>query len=1423
MSREAQKKRSHFSNDRDSRNTHKSSKVSIKKEKIAYHKEKYKREGRQFPNSNTAKVTAKIKTDNRSDEKTVDIHQASKIAQDLRRDISNFKQRHANDELLRCADIQPFFSVVPPSFISQHIPADLKGFLSYLPKFSKGAPTPVNGYLQWYEWACYEKNKGNKFGTDQKKVVKEESGAEEGESSANHSEARRSLAKTYREREHVRSLLMMCLRHNSEQRKAGQHAFINYLNNKLVEDDADCRNLETLKATVHHSVAYALSRLVLGMAEENLSTILLNFHALYLVLTKTQVTPAVILAVINEELSLEERIKACRMRVSKRTESDNGPDDLDPDDIADPTKGERNQRMVAAVFALAAVVLSKKMLSSSDGSRLSNYLSFCYVEQKATRVMSATMLFLLLQREEMIWKDEEAFQWLVFAFFSYPKLEYFRPEAIQFLLLLMNKESLPTHLLPSTVVTYLKMDPLEPSNLEQMCTALFRKEQVTSVHPMIHPVWNDLINLILSRCEAGESLKSHFSTFVHTVIVPYRRGNADLPRRSLFQQLVSRMGQIAVRHSDAKERLELLHMASKNAGYGRSTAAKPSSPEELKQLSPSLISEKVSDLIVQYRSTKDSDPASSTNRRWVLRELRGCLSVSYAYQVDPWYVNQAVLSFLEFGFFPPFKSRDTVNQNRCIYLFADYFSFTYSGSSARVKCSLKGLQIISEYLRAEEKGKTRFTTAVSKSSFRKARNSIVEALENSNKRSVLFYDDRDMEVLLTLLFLTLSIDDPSNSEAKTIASSVIPDLVHFYIHGKIETIDLFYDILMTLIMRVSLPLQVVSIMACVRRIATGFMLRCARYIRSASALDILLAPLREAYNTDNREIIRQKKAAESEGNKEEDESESEGDESDSDADGNIKDEEEVSDDENSSDSDHSSTSEDSADTLHSNNMSDVESQGTQNDEESEEDQEDEGTPEEEAPTQAYIDALKGMIGDVDLEHSYPTDVVYNEKRDAVRAIQLAARVGRSLNTPLVIHIYQVLLAVCRENVKVSDDTIFNAILSAIDLLLLSRNRYFGSFVDATSLFQVLGDIQSYCRKSVKSLYQAGSTTPKMIASIRYRMSKLKTISLRVFHFISFLAAKNHADEGVRVVLSEYYKSIFCDRGWNTSSIISDLKQDIYHYRQGFVWALLPAVFDKFADVVGVDGPQRVRVLCGCCSVIESLLPRLTRLSQELKLLAQEQICTFLQSLSLESVYMMKHTLTYFYVHTIKMVLKYNRRVQLDEKWVEENIVDVAVNNDDIKMTGATIRVISTIERILQLMPRIKETKAPVPMKSLFQSNEGAGRDKKFQSVKRIRSKTLKKFLASKQEQNAFSEGLSAKRRRKEELKMEDRLQRQILREATKKVLSKAEREEKRKRIMVAKQERIAKNKERKRKLHELRQKSFERWRQEKIAQSLSQD
>ncbi|RNF08435.1 hypothetical protein TraAM80_02735 [Trypanosoma rangeli] len=1440
---------------------------SIKKEKATYHKQKYAREqmmqrkrgGAQGKpsTSHQAGSSAGQRQPRSARTNNIDIHLAAKVSAELRVDLSKFKCRLNATDLFG-QDLGQVFKFIPPPFVQQHLPDDVRSLRSYMSKFERGAPSIVHAFIMWYEWASYELNKGKSHGHSSKKhefgrqeapaagddeiderEAQEEQDANNEKKHGKFSQTRAALSKTVKEREHIRALLQMCLRHNSSRRREGQHAFVNHLKTKLA-DDADCHSLKSLRETAHHAIPYALSRLLLGMVTEDMAMILLHAHTLFLALRETTVTPSVILSLIGEELTLDARLKAAKTRLEARAAkthtmtqqqpADEELDDIDPDAINDPTKGERNQRLIATVFAAAVLVANTHKLQLEDARHLAHYLCFAYIEQKALRVLTANILFKTFEAFPALWEDKTVLDWLSYAFFIYPKLEYYRPEGVQLLLRLMMMEEKPQNMakgLPDVVLRYAAMDPLEPSTVEQLANALFRKEQVTMVYPMVHPVWTDWFEIVVQRCAAGESMKEHLSTMMHNAIAPYRRGNADAPRRALFQQLVSRLGQLAVQNDDAEQRAEMLQMASKTVGYGQRTLAKATDISELRCLPLDMLDRKVRDLLRQYRAILNSDPSAYANRTWVLRELRSCLYVPLRDGVACTYIDEAAEALLEFGFYPTPPHRDTRSMNRAVFLFAEVFSFTYAAALSRPKCTLCPLNIIHAYLEAERREKTRYTTGLNHGIFRKARNRIVEALEKTSKRSVLFYAERDMHILLVLLFLVLSTDDHTNEEAKALATSTVPDLCHFFLTGSLETIDLFFDVLMALVMRSTAPIHVIPLLTCIRRIATGYLLKFARYVRERVTLDLVLAPLREAFHTDDREKARQAKAK-GEIDKDDSDDDDDNDNESNTCNDNDKDDEDGEDEEDDSDG-TSDISESEESTSTETTAPDDEAEDDNGEaaatadedaamEEEPEEENDDDEEEEEAPTQQYIDALKGMIGNVDLQFVYPVDASNKDKSNVVRAIQIAARVGASMRSPLILHIFQVLLAVCRENVKSPDDVIFNSAISSIQLLMMSKHRYFGRFLVAEELFQLLSDIQSFCRKLDHVLVRKESKSAKHAVVIRRRMGLLRDVALRVFHFVAFLAYKNHAGEDVRVTLVEFYKSIFCDRGWDDKKRLPGIKRDMHHYRHGFGWVVLPTAFEKFREVEGIAGPQRVRVFKGCCQMIEAMLPRLSGLGMSLKTATGVAIASFLQSTTIRGVYEMKYTLLYDYLHCLKMVAKYNSRVHLDTVWLA-SVVEEAVNDDSFQMSAASIRLLAALERLLSLTPRAKETKAPVPVKVLYQQFEKQGRKEKaafYKRAKRVREKVVKALVAYRNGDLTDAER-ALKRRRRETMKIDDRLKRQVLREERSRTLTKEEKEEKRKRIMMAKQERIAKNRERKRRLHEHREKAFQRWREQKLA------
>lgn len=46
-------------------------------------------------------------------------------------------------------------------------------------------------------------------------------------------------------------------------------------------------------------------------------------------------------------------------------------------------------------------------------------------------------------------------------------------------------------------------------------------------------------------------MKEHLSSIIHNMIVPFKRGNSDLARRTLFKNVVVKLGELAVQTRSA--------------------------------------------------------------------------------------------------------------------------------------------------------------------------------------------------------------------------------------------------------------------------------------------------------------------------------------------------------------------------------------------------------------------------------------------------------------------------------------------------------------------------------------------------------------------------------------------------------------------------------------------------------------------------------------------------------------------------------------------------------------------------------------------------------------------------------------------------------------------------------------------------------
>ena len=1429
-----------------------------------------------------------------------DIHEAAKIRKDLLKNIATFKLRMSN------YNFGPFLNgllnLLPPQMLNANVPQEVRKYRSYLSRFQKLAsskngldPTrqsSLTGFMAWVEWASFEAAK------HQTHAQKE---AENAVMKPSPHELARAQGNIAKEREHMRALLAMTVqRHNYARRKEGLHALLNHLKTQLADVQAPCRDLEALQAVTHHSVPYALARLVLGMASENVSHAVLGCYTLERVFCTygDVLTPSLLMSILEKEMTLSIRMRAVKSHAARQSMTNPEDDELEnPEAIDDPTKGERNQRVMSILLSLAALIAAKAKcetngktkieLSATIAKQVAEALCFCYIEHKGLRILSGNLLLQLLNDDpKRILSSMAVREWIGLAFFKFNRIDYLRPEGVQMLVTLCGlksqqeddedaeKEPFKLPEIPGMPQKWTEEDPLEPSMLEHLASALFRKENVTNCHPMIHPVWQQLTDLLEHRCQAGESVGAHVANFVHNVVVPYRRVIVSIPRQILFTRIAQRLGRMGLAAVDADDRADVLTQTG-TVGFakGLTHVGKATPPAELWGMPHSQLRQKVQGLIGQLNGQSSVDIKKRENPSivtWMLRELRACLSVHVYRGTDTSYVDHFQQTMLELGFG---KSVDGMkaagsnfNANKAIFMFAESLISSLRASSdnalsasydSKNKVPAQPMRNLSEiewaetYLALEAERKTRFYTAVAQdenegdasgNSFFKARSMVLTALRMpESKRSILFYEDRVMPTLLLLLFFILSVDDPGNDAARNAAESLVPDLCGFYTSGTLATIEVLVDVLMGLSVRPTCPLQVLPLSGFVRKAASVILCRFGRFIQNIEAIDMIVSPLVEGYGVDVR--AEQRSDAKKRGKKGKTEIPDEDDaavaKDDNASATDVEDLESATDvdtEEDGESDDDSETDQDAAEEVEEENeMENSDEEGDAEDLWDEmpkpkkvgvEDMIEDG---EQVADPAYLSSLQHMLnafGGGHVTHKYPPSADEEDKSEVLRSITLAARVGSHLRTPLMIRILQVLLGVMRENVKTAEDSVFMACNAAVQALMRTKHRYFGSFLpaDCNTLTMLLADIQTYCRKMELAILQRVNGTKEertekaqQNSRIKHRLGALKRLSLTTMHFLCYLAYKNHASEEVRETLTEYYRSIYCDRGWKRRLHMPQVSRDMFHFRHGFAFACLEGCAAKVRQAWPIDGPTRALAFMGMCEYISSFIPRFKGLPDDAREHAAKTIRDFMQQYTLEEICEVKKTMLYDYFLTLSQVLRYNRKIGVDEKWAKATVAKVT-DDDKIEITGATARLVAKCEEELQLTPRIVNTKIATPRVVLQKQHEATGRKvikKKRAEGEKKRQRITADILG---ERNA--EPTMAMRREKQrsraEIKKTDRARRAELRRSQWDAMTKEEQSERRKKLAVMKQDRMAADKKRKTHMRIQQKRSFERWKSEKL-------
>jgi hypothetical protein len=1039
--------------------------------------------------------------------------------------------------------------------------------------------------------------------------------------------------------------------------------------------------------------------------------------------------------------------------------------------------------------------------------------------------------------------------------------------------------------LPEALRPLVAMDPLEPAALEQIAVALFRRDQVTAHHPIIHPVFEVLLRCIQDRCAHGESLKEHASNFLHNVVLPFRRGIVDAPRTALVRDLIRRVGRMALLSSDEQDRASLIDVANRTVGFGASgSVGKASDPGTLRRMPVAELVEKIGSLVRQLQSLA-KQPRVGRVRTWILRELKACAAVPQFSTVDSSYVSQIADACFDYGLTFCKGASDAFNQNKALYVFAELL---YSSTKRPIAATQNKLRpvykpahaaLVQRLLGLEAQRVARFYSAVgapTKGSIAAARKSIADLLTQDGaveRRSVMFFATKPtLDALLLLLFVTISIDDPENDFVASLAESVVPDLVHFARAGTLDNLPVLYDVLMALSVRDATPMQVLPLALYIRRLALDLMVYYARFIKDRATLDMVLSPLIDAFNTDAHEAQRR---MELEARRAKDASGLAADlQPVLDADAAAQAPQDESDDATEEDADEA-TEEDEATDADDGTEADEESEGEdgssddgsassedEKDDEASDDEEWAKEGEDEKPTEEYIERLKrilkgskvaaaladdeaasgatdgataptGITAGLSIQHVYPPAASNKDKTDVNQAISTVQRVCQSVRNPIIIRAFQVLLAVMRENVKAHDDVVFDAAVAAVESMLVSRNRYFGHFVEGDSpvLLSFLRDVVGYIRRQEDKLVSKKKDEDKgnrniaeLGAMVRRRMMKLKRLALTTMHFIGYLAYKNHAPASTRVTLLEHYRTLLMDRGWEEKQLLGGIKRDMFHFRHAFAWCYLDAAVEKFTAVRYINAPRRARYYVGVAHLLTAFMPRMGRLPLELKQRASATITGFLKAVPFRELYAMKNTLLYEFCKTLQFAAEYKKYTDLDAEWARAAANEI-VDADELRTSSATLRALAKLERALQMAERAVNVKHAEPVQQLHkqsfagaaeQALRGRAKAKFYREARQTENAALQEILRKRNRERTHEEVVETKKRRME-LRAAANAEKDAVKKASWDALTADEKDEARGRRDAAKQKRIARNREHRREQLQRRNESLTAWRDKKLA------
>jgi hypothetical protein len=174
-------------------------------------------------------------------------------------------------------------------------------------------------------------------------------------------------------------------------------------------------------------------------------------------------------------------------------------------------------------------------------------------------------------------------------------------------------------------------------------------------------------------------------------------------------------------------------------------------------------------------------------------------------------------------------------------------------------------------------------------------------------------------------------------------------------------------------------------------------------------------------------------------------------------------------------------------------------------------------------------------------------------------------------------------------------------------------------------------------------------------------------------------------------------------------LFATIKGDMFHFRHAFAWCLLDAAVEKAQSLRFTVASRRVKAYTEAAHFIVAFIPRLSRLpssssSGSLLGRARAAITTFLGLYTPKQLFAMRATMLYEFVKTLQFCVEYSRHTGVDVKWAAE-VLEEIVGDDSLRITSATRRALTKLERALNAEARAANIKQVEPLKALKRQHQ----------------------------------------------------------------------------------------------------------------------